>query len=61
MSKKTFTLVKAILTGCEAIAIGFVSYFMTPAQATPINAAIVIGVKAVEEICSKFVTPEITE
>jgi len=58
MSTKTYTLVKAILTGCEAIAIGLVSYFLTPTMATPINASIVIGVKAVEEICGKFVTPE---
>lgn len=57
MSKKTFTLVSAILGAIQAAAVGIVT-FTNPDYSTAINSSIVIAGTAILEICNKFLKPE---
>lgn len=54
MKEKTFKLITAIIGGIETIAVGVVT-FCDPANATAINAAIVILSTAAIEACAQFV------
>lgn len=57
MTQKVFKLITGIVGGIETIAVAIVT-FKAPANATAINAAIVIAGTAVIEICDLFVKSE---
>lgn len=59
MSKKTYQLVVAIVTGVQTISIGLVTYLSKDvAVAAAVNASITIACTAALQICSKFVKEE---
>jgi len=58
MSKKVYALVVGVVGAAGSIASAVVTYCCEPATAAAVNAAIVIAVAAVAEICNLFVKKE---